>query len=45
MTIDAVTVPEASALALRYYRSGNVIWIVEQVLGIALPALFLFTGW
>ncbi|HXI58788.1 MAG TPA: M48 family metallopeptidase [Polyangia bacterium] len=45
MTMDAVTVPEASALALRYYRSGNVIWIVEQLLGIALPALFLFTGW
>jgi Zn-dependent protease with chaperone function len=43
--MDAVTVPEASALALRYYRSGNVIWIVEQVLGIALPALLLLTGW
>jgi STE24 endopeptidase len=45
MTMDAVTVPEASALALRYYRSSNVIWIIEQLLGIALPALFLFTGW
>ncbi|HVU52281.1 MAG TPA: M48 family metallopeptidase [Polyangia bacterium] len=43
--MDAVTVPEASALALRYYRSGNVIWAVEQALGVALPALLLFTGW
>jgi Zn-dependent protease with chaperone function len=43
--MNAVTVPEASELALRYYRSGNVIWVVEQVLGIALPALLLFTGW
>jgi STE24 endopeptidase len=39
-----VSVPEASELALRYYRSGNVIWAVEQVLGLALPALLLFTG-
>ena len=40
-----VTVPEASELALRYYRSGNVIWTIDAVLGVALPALFLFTGW
>ena len=39
-----VSVPEASELALRYYRSGNVIWTIEQVLGLALPALLLFTG-
>jgi Zn-dependent protease with chaperone function len=43
--MNAVTVPEASELALRYYRSGNVIWAIEQVLGLALPALLLFTGW
>jgi STE24 endopeptidase len=42
--MPVVTVPEASALALRYYRSGNVIWAVEQGLGLALPALLLFTG-
>jgi Zn-dependent protease with chaperone function len=45
MHMDAVTVPEASELALRYYRSGNVIWALEQALGLALPALLLFTGW
>jgi STE24 endopeptidase len=43
--MDAVTVPEASELALRYYRSGNVIWAVEQGLGLLLPAVLLFTGW
>jgi Zn-dependent protease with chaperone function len=43
--MSGVTVPEASELALRYYRSGNVIWVVELLLGFALPALFLFTGW
>jgi STE24 endopeptidase len=43
--MSAVTVPEASAQALRYFRSGNVIWVVELLLGFALPALLLFTGW
>jgi Zn-dependent protease with chaperone function len=43
--MNAVTVPEASELALRYYRSGNVIWVLEQALGLVLPALLLFTGW
>jgi Zn-dependent protease with chaperone function len=42
--MSAVTVPEASELALRYYRSGNVIWSLEAVLGILLPALLLFSG-
>jgi Zn-dependent protease with chaperone function len=42
--MNAVTVPEASELALRYYRSGNVIWAIEQVLGVAIPAALLFTG-
>ena len=43
--MSAVTVPEASAQALRYFRSGNVIWVVELLVGIALPALLLVTGW
>jgi Zn-dependent protease with chaperone function len=42
--MNPVTVPEASELALRYFRSGNIIWTVEEVLGILLPALLLFTG-
>jgi STE24 endopeptidase len=43
--MSAVNVPEASAQALRYFRSGNVIWVVELLLGLALPALLLVTGW
>jgi len=39
-----VIVPAPSEKALRYYRGGNVIWAVEQFLGLALPALFLFAG-
>ena len=39
-----VTVPPPSEKAVRYYRSGNVIWGIEQVLAIALPLLLLFTG-
>jgi Zn-dependent protease with chaperone function len=39
-----VVVPPPSEQALRYYRSGNVIWAIEQALGLALPALFLWTG-
>ena len=39
-----VVVPAPSEKALRYYRSGNVIWGIEQLLGLALPALLLFSG-
>ena len=39
-----VVVPPPSDKALRYHRSGNVIWAVEQVLGLALSAAVLFSG-
>jgi STE24 endopeptidase len=39
-----VIVPEPTELALRYYRSGNAIWVVEQLLGVALPLALLFSG-
>jgi STE24 endopeptidase len=39
-----VVVPEPSPLALRYYRSGNVLWGTESVLGFLIPALFLYSG-
>jgi STE24 endopeptidase len=39
-----VAVPEASAKALRYYRTGNVLWIVETLWGLIVPAALLFTG-
>jgi len=45
-TTDAgpVPVPEPSELALQRYRSGNILWFVNQAWGILIPALFLFTG-
>jgi STE24 endopeptidase len=39
-----VAVPPPSAQAVRYHRGGNVIWAVRQVLGVAIPALLLFSG-
>ena len=39
-----VAVPEPSALAVRYHRSGNVLWATATVLDLLLPAALLFTG-
>lgn len=41
---EPVTVPPPSEQALRYHRSGNLIWLVEHALALALPLLLLFTG-
>jgi STE24 endopeptidase len=37
-------VPLPTEKAVRYYRSGNILWIVDQIWGLLIPALFLFTG-
>jgi STE24 endopeptidase len=39
-----VIVPEPSPLALRYHRSGNLLWGIGTTLGLLIPALILFTG-
>jgi Zn-dependent protease with chaperone function len=39
-----VGVPEPSELAIRYHRSGNVLWGIETALSLLIPALLLFTG-
>jgi STE24 endopeptidase len=39
-----VEVPPPGEKALRYYASGNFIWLAEQLLAIALPLVLLFTG-
>lgn len=39
-----VAVPEASELAMRYYHSGNIAWVVGQFLGFLIPLLFLIKG-
>lgn len=41
---EPVPVPPASDKALSYYHSGNVLWFVEIIWGMLIPALFLFTG-
>jgi len=39
-----VAVPEPSAETLRYYRSGNVLWVVATLWGLLVPAVILFSG-
>src|SRR5215510_9995032 len=39
-----VPVPEPSEKAVSYYRSGVLLWIVNVVWGLLIPALCLFTG-
>ena len=39
-----VPVPRPSEKALRYHRSGNALWVVGTLWGLAVPALLLFTG-
>ena len=39
-----VPVPSPSAKAMRYYRSGTVLWWIGILWGLAVPALLLFTG-
>ncbi len=39
-----VVVPEASEQAMRYYNSGNILWIVNQAWSLIVPLLFLLWG-
>jgi STE24 endopeptidase len=39
-----VAVPEATEQALRYYQSGNILWIVQQAWSLIVPLLFLLWG-
>jgi Zn-dependent protease with chaperone function len=39
-----VAVPSATPTALRYYTSGNWLWVLDQVVSIALLAAILFSG-
>lgn len=42
--VNPVPVPEPSEKTLRYYHSGNVLWVVNILWGLFVPALILFTG-
>src|SRR4051794_4619598 len=39
-----VAVPPATPAALRYYTSGNRLWVVDQLVSLVLLALILFSG-
>jgi len=39
-----IPVPEPSALAVRYYRSGHLVWAGATALELLVPAALLFTG-
>src|SRR6266496_5517767 len=39
-----VPVPEPTEKAIRFYRSGNVLWCLRTVWELAVPVLILFTG-
>ena len=41
---DRVPVPEPTAQALAYHRSGNVLWVLNTLWGLVLPAALLWTG-
>lgn len=39
-----VAVPEATEQAMRYYNSGNILWMVQQAWALIIPLLFLVKG-
>ncbi|MFI5183405.1 MAG: M48 family metallopeptidase [Vicinamibacteria bacterium] len=39
-----VAVPEPTEQALRYYRSGIALWLIDILWGLLIPCVFLFTG-
>jgi Zn-dependent protease with chaperone function len=39
-----IVVPEPTQLAVRYYRSGNILWGISTVLSLLIPALLLYSG-
>jgi Zn-dependent protease with chaperone function len=40
----AVAVPQPSALALKFYHTGNWLWLIGQVWGIGVPGVLLWSG-
>ena len=43
-TATQVQVPPPTPLAIRYYRTGNVLWTIDTAVGLALPMILLFSG-
>src|SRR5262245_61370863 len=41
--LQPVAIPEPSALAMRFYRSGNWLWVLNRVWAILLPGTLVFS--
>ena len=41
---DRVPVPEPTAQALAYHRSGTVLWVLDNLWALLVPAVLLWTG-
>jgi len=39
-----VAIPPPTELAVKFYESGNILWVFKQVWVLALPAVIVFTG-
>lgn len=39
-----VAVPEATPMAMKYYNSGNILWMISMAWSFIVPILFLVTG-
>lgn len=44
LAAQTVAVPEPSPETLRYYHSGNLLWILNVLIGFLIPAVVLFSG-
>ncbi|MEQ9363792.1 MAG: M48 family metallopeptidase [Leptospirales bacterium] len=44
LAAETVAVPEPSAETLRYYHSGNILWLINVALGFLIPLVILFSG-
>jgi Zn-dependent protease with chaperone function len=44
MNDGPVAVPEPTDLAIQRFRSGNILWCVNRLWAVLVPAVFLFTG-
>jgi Zn-dependent protease with chaperone function len=42
--LEPVAVPEPSALAMQYYRSGNWLWVINRIWSLLVPGVLAFSG-
>ena len=42
--LTPVAIPEPTSEAISFYKSGNILWIVQLLWSLAIPALIVFSG-